>query len=69
MDKNSVKEAKTLLQRYGLKSIKPIQLVQASKQLHKSLLETLEIIAFLKSGGQGYGPFPYTERALKGKHA
>lgn len=69
MDSKKTKEAQELLRRYGLKSIKPTQLVQASNQLHKSLLETLQIIAFLKSGGQGYGPFPYTERALKGKHA
>lgn len=67
MEKKKVEEAKLLLKKYGLKSVKPVQLVQASKQLHKSLVETLQIIAFLKSGGQGQGPFPYTERALRGK--
>lgn len=64
-----VQDAKKLLDKYGLKKIKPMQLVQSSKQLNKSLLETLRTIAFLKSGGQGAGPFPYTTQALRGRHA
>lgn len=66
---NKVKEAKKLIDKYGLKRLKAPQLVQASTQLDKSLLETLQIIAYLKSGGQGAGPFPHTTEALKGKHA
>ena len=64
---NKIKEAKELLEKHGLKKLKPNQLVQASQQMHKSLIETLQIIAFLKSGGSGYGPCPFTERALRGK--
>jgi len=64
-----VQEAKELLKKRGIKAIKPLQLAKASEQMGKSLLETLAIIAFLQSGGQGQGPFPFTERAIKGKHA
>lgn len=60
-------EAKKLLDRYNIKSIKPAKLALTSKQINKSLLETLQLIAFLKSGGQGMGPYPYTQRLLKGR--
>jgi len=64
-----VKEAKHLLDKYGIKAVKPTQLVKSSEQLNKSLIETLQLIAFLKSGGQGQGPFPHTLKALKGVYA
>jgi hypothetical protein len=60
------RQAKELLKKHGIKSIKPIQLAKASQQINKSLLETLKLIAFMKSG-QGYGPSPHTQRALMGK--
>lgn len=60
-----VREAKMLLDKLGIKKVKPTQLVQAAKQLDKSLIETLQLIAYLKSGGQNAGPFPHTERALR----
>lgn len=62
-----ISEAMSLLKKYNIKSIKPKQLVKASKELSKSLIETLQLIAFLKSGGQGMGPYPYTQRTLKGR--
>lgn len=62
-----ISEAKKILTKYHIKSIHPTQLAKASKQISKSLLETLQLIAFLKSGGQGMGPFPYTQRTLKGR--
>lgn len=64
----TAKEAKELLNKYRIRSIKPMQLAMASKQLDKSLIETLQIIAFMKGQGQGFGPFPHTMRALKGKY-
>ena len=63
-----VREAKKILGRFGIRSVKPTQLARASDQLNKSLIETLQIIAFLKSGGQQSGPFPHTMRALTGKY-
>lgn len=64
-----IQEAKQLLDKYRIKAVQPMQLVRSSEQLNKSLVETLNIIAFLRSGGQGYGPFPHTVKALKGKYA
>jgi hypothetical protein len=65
---NKTAVAKKLLDKKGIHSIKPIQLAQASTQLNKSLIETLRLIAHLKGGAQGGGPFPHTTFALKGKH-
>lgn len=62
-----IKEAKHLLDKYKIKGIKPVQLAQSSKQINKSLLSTLQLIAFLRMGAQGQGPFPYTTRALRGQ--
>lgn len=67
-ENKKVREAKLLLDKFGVKGIKPVQLVKSSQQLNKSLIETLQLIAFLKTG-QGQGPFPYTTQALKGAHA
>ncbi len=63
----TVAEAKKLLHKHNIRAVKPGQLHKISVQLNRSLMETLNIIAFLKSGGQGTGPFPYTQRALRGR--
>jgi hypothetical protein len=66
---NKTVQAKKLLDSYGISSIKPIQLSQAAKQLNKSLSATLRLIAELRSGEQGKGPFHHTKEALRGRHA
>ncbi len=50
------------------KAIKPTQLVTISNQLGKSLMETLNLISFLKTSGQGYSAFPQTAKVLTGEY-
>ncbi len=63
-----LQEARKVLKKNAIssKTIKPVQLVNVSKKLNKSLDETLNLIAFLKMGGQGYSPFPQTAKVLTG---
>lgn len=49
-------------------AIKPVQLVQTANQLNKTLSQTLNLIAFLKTSGQGYSPFPQTVKLLTGSY-
>lgn len=65
-----IQAAKKLLQENAIsnKAVPPAQLVSASNQLGKSLQQTLNLIAFLKTNGQGYGPFPQTAKALTGEY-
>lgn len=65
-----IKQAKQLLQENGVssKAISPQQLTSVSGQLNQSLEDTLNLIAFLKMGGSGFGPSPYAAKATTGEY-
>lgn len=67
----NVTAAKKLLDEVGVspEAIKPIELSKAANQLNKSLRITLNLIAFLKTGGQAYSPFPQTAKVLTGEYS
>lgn len=67
---NDLQAARKLLKANAIsnKAIKPTELVQTANQLNKSLSETLNLIAFLKTSGQGYSPFPQTAKVLTGEY-
>jgi len=66
--KSKQAEAKELLDKYGIRKVSPDQLVANSNKLGKGLFETLRLIAFLRSAGQGYSPFSYTAKTLSGEY-
>jgi hypothetical protein len=69
MTKNTIPKAKKLLDENNITSVAPTQLVMAADQLNKSLEQTLNLIAYLRSGGQGDSQFPETAKVLTGTYA
>lgn len=67
----SISDAKKLLKSNGIRAnaITPAALVGAANQLNKSLEATLNLIAFLRSGGQGYSQFPQVSKVLTGEYS
>lgn len=64
--KADITAARDLLEAKGLlRLIKPRQLVAAARENDRSLAETLRLLAALYMGGQGQGPVPVTERAVR----
>ncbi len=65
-----IKQAKQLLQQSGVSSdaVSPQQLATISDKLNQSLADTLNLIAFLKMGGSGFGPSPYTSKVVSGQY-
>jgi hypothetical protein len=65
-----IAKAAKLLKDSGIspKAIPPVALVATANQLNKSLEQTLNLIAYLKSGGQGYSQFPQTAKLLTGEY-
>ncbi|MEQ8226712.1 MAG: hypothetical protein RIA64_01400 [Rhodospirillales bacterium] len=64
--RTDIEAARKLLEAKGLlRLIKPRKLVAAAKENDRSLSETLRLIAALHMGGQGQGPVPITERAIR----
>lgn len=68
---NNIASARKLLRESGIstQAIKPVQLVQTANQLNKSLIATLNLIAYLKTSGQGYSPFSQTAKVLTGEYS
>jgi len=65
-----LQSAKKIIQKHKMqKVVSPKGLVLTANQLNKSLTATLNTIAFLKSGGRGYGPFPQTAKVLTGEYS
>lgn len=67
----SITAAKKLLQSSGVSSqaVSPVALVATANQLNKSLEATLNLIAYLKTGGQGFSPFAQTAKVLTGEYS
>ncbi len=66
----SISAASKLLKSNGIspQAIPPAKLVMTANQLNKSLEATLNLIAYLKMGGQGYSQFPQTAKLLTGEY-
>lgn len=62
-------KAKQILDNAGITSVTPAQLVASANELNKSLEQTLNLIAFLRSGGSGYSDFPQTAKVLTGSYS
>ena len=69
--KNSIAAAAKLLKNSGIspQAIPPTALVATANQLNQSLEQTLNLIAYLKSGGQGFSAFPQTAKVLTGEYS
>lgn len=67
--KPSIHKAKKLLDSTGITTVSPVQLVQSADELNKSLEDTLNLIAYLRSGGAGYSQFPQTAKVLTGQYS
>lgn len=67
--KPSIHKAKKLLDSSGITTVTPVQLVQSADELNKSLEDTLNLIAYLRSGGAGYSQFPETAKVLTGQYS
>lgn len=67
--KPSIHKAKKLLDSSGITTVTPVQLVQSADELNKSLEDTLNLIAYLRSGGAGYSQFPQTAKVLTGQYS
>lgn len=67
----SIPAAKKLLQSSGIsnQAVSPVALVATANQLNKSLEATLNLIAYLKTGGQGFSPFAQTAKVLTGEYS
>lgn len=66
--KASLAEARKILKAKAVKSVSPAKLVQTAQSIGKSLDQTLDLIAYLKTSGSGYGPSPVMQKILTGKY-
>lgn len=71
MRDNDLATARRALKAKGVspKLVSPQKLVKISATMQKSIDETLNLIAYLKTKGQGYSPFAQTTKALTGKYS
>lgn len=71
MINSDVAKARQILKKKGISSnvVTPAKLVSLSATMQKSLDETLNLIAYLKTNGQGYGAFPQTSKTLTGRYS
>lgn len=67
----SIPAARRLLKSSGIspKAVSPVDLVTSANQLNQSLESTLNLIAYLKTGGQGFSPFAQTAKVLTGEYS
>lgn len=65
LDRDLMKQAATYLQKQGAHDIPPGALVDTVKELGKTFDEALTMIRTAQAQGQGVGPFPETERAIR----
>ena len=68
---NDLANARRILKKKGVsdKTVTPRRLLTISATMQKSLDETLNLIAYLKTKGQGYSAFTQTSKALTGKYS
>mgnify|MGYP001572090303 CR=1 FL=1 len=68
---NDLANARRVLKAKGVspKLVSPQKLMKISATMQKSMDETLNLIAYLKTKGQGYGAFPQTSKTLTGKYS